>query len=138
MRCPLTTYCHCLPLSHELKVFLILSTSQNVPCRYFYVLSIVRNRIFVNSCLGDRGDWRSLLLFMSILQLLAGLCLQLTKEQKKTEVVAYIGEEACVCICKGLGIQRLFTTAASFIMGSFSRRSSPTCQKDHHRVFSCP
>lgn len=77
-------------------------------------------------------------LFMSILQLLAGLCSQLTKEQRKTEVVAYIGEEACVCICKGLGIQRLFTAAAGFIMGNFSRKSSPTCQKDHLRVFSCP
>ena len=85
MRCPLAMYCHCSPLSHELKVFLIFNTSQNVPCRYFNILSIVRKRIFVNSCVGDRGDWRPLLLFMSILQLLAGLCSQLTKEQKKTD-----------------------------------------------------
>lgn len=48
------------------------------------------------------------------------------------------GEEACVCICKGVGIQRLFTAAASFIMGNFSRKSFPTCQKDHLKVFSCP
>lgn len=43
------------------------------------------------------------------------------------------GEEACVCICKGLGSQRLFTAAAGFIMGNFSRKSFPACQK----VLSC-
>lgn len=50
------------------------------------------------------------------------------------------GEEACVCICKGLGVQGLFTTAASFTMVNFSRRIFLLAKKitsEHLVVPSC-
>lgn len=60
------------------------SASDNT-CRYFNIQRTVKSRTFVNSCLGDRGEWRPLPFFMSMLQLLASLCSQLTKQQRKTK-----------------------------------------------------
>lgn len=124
---------------HQLKELWILSSWQNANS---WAVQYIEHDEEQDACEqlleGQRWVETFALFFMSIMQLLAGLCSQLTKEQRKTEIVAYRREEACVCICKGLGIQRLFTTAASFIMGNFSTMSFPTCQKDNLRVFSCP
>lgn len=77
----LVMYSHRVPLAPTSSGF---SASDNM-CRYFNILNTVKSRTFVNSCLGDRGEWRPLPFFMSILQLLAGLCSQLTKQQRKTK-----------------------------------------------------
>lgn len=70
---PLWTPCHCktgdVVLWPRISITYLwapqadgtLNTSQNVTCRYFNILNVVKNRIFVNSCLGDRGEQRSLL-----------------------------------------------------------------------------
>lgn len=62
-----------------------LDSQHDNTCRHFNILRTVKSRTFVNSCLGDRGEWRPLPFLMSILQLLAGLCSQLTKQQRKTK-----------------------------------------------------
>lgn len=40
------------------------ASDKMLTCRYFNILNIVKSRTFVNSCLGDRGEWSPLLFLL--------------------------------------------------------------------------
>lgn len=123
------TLCLC---PHQLKAFWILSVWQHVQ-----VLQYTEHSREQDICeqLPGRQRWVETFAYFYEHIAAAGrspFTIDKTAEENKG------GEEACVCICKGLGMQRLFTAAASSIMGNFSRKGVPTRQKDHLNVFSCP